>query len=271
MPAIAGFLLASGRDVDWWKLLATTLGIALIVGSGCVFNNYLDRDIDKQMQRTKSRPSATGLVGVRSALIYATCLGALGFALLLRYTNITTALIGIIGLVDYVVLYGYAKRKSVYGTLVGSISGATPPLAGFTAVSGHLDTGGLLLFLILAFWQMPHFYAIAMYRLKDYKSAKIPVFPAVRGMAATKLHIVVYIFWFIVATVLLFLDGFVGIPYLVVMVLVGLWWFSSALLGFRSGTADTRWARGIFFQSLVVITVFCVTVSASALLSRGVH
>jgi protoheme IX farnesyltransferase len=210
MTAIAGFLLASGHYVDWWKLLATVLGISLIIGSGCVYNNYLDRNIDKKMQRTKGRATALGLIGRRPALFYATALGVLGFGLLLRFINTTTAIIGIIGLVDYVILYGYSKRKSVYGTLVGSISGATPPLAGFTAVSGHLNTGGLLLFLILAFWQMPHFYAIAMFRLKDYKAAGIPVLPAKQGIATTKLHILVYIFWFVVATMLLFFDGYVG-------------------------------------------------------------
>jgi protoheme IX farnesyltransferase len=271
LPAIAGFLLASGSHVNIVKLPVTVLGISLIVGSGCVYNNYLDRNIDKKMERTKARATALGLISTRGTLIYATCLGLVGFGLLLCFTNTTTALIGVVGLVDYVILYGYSKRKSVYGTLVGSISGATPPLAGFTAVSGHLNTGGLLLFLILIFWQMPHFYAIAMYRAKDYAAAKIPVLPVRRGMSTAKLHITVYIFWFICATILLFLDGFVGVPYMIIMLVVGLWWLWSAAMGFRKGVDNSKWARGIFFQSLLVITIFCVTVSASAILSGGVH
>lgn len=271
MAAVAGFLLASGHHVAWWKLLVTIVGISLIIGSGCVYNNYLDREIDRKMKRTKGRATALGLISFRGAMIYATSLGAVGFVLLLRFTNVTTAVIGLVGLIDYVILYGYTKRKGPYGTLVGSISGATPPLAGFTAVSGHLSAGGLLLFLILVFWQMPHFYAIAMYRIKDYAAANIPVLPVKRGLLVTKLHMFVYIVWFTIASALLFLDGYTNWVYLVIMLALGLWWLWSGLLGFRKGVDDSRWARGMFFRSLMILTVFCVVISASALLSRGVH
>lgn len=218
------------------------------------------------MNRTKKRPSALGLVSLRSGMVYATVLGLLGFALLFFYVNTTTAFIGLVGIVDYVIVYGYTKRKSVYGTLVGSISGATPPLAGYTAVTGHLDAAGLLLFLILVFWQMPHFYAIAIFRLKDYATAKIPVLPAVQGIRTTKLHITVYILWFMAASALLFLNGYIGWPYAAILLVAGLWWFGDALTGFRKGIDDTRWARGIFFKSLAVLLVFCVVISASALI-----
>lgn len=266
MTVIAGFLLASGHHVDLWRLLATVVGVSLVIACGCVCNNYLDRGIDRKMKRTKKRAIAQGLVSGRTALIYATVLGLLGFAGLVLYTNLTTVVIGLIGLIDYVILYGYSKRKSVYGTLVGSISGATPPLAGFTAVTGHLNTGGILLFLILTFWQMPHFYAIAMYRFKDYAAANIPVLPLKQGMRVAKLHILSYIFWFVIATLLLFLDGYTGVVYLIVMLALGIWWLWSAAQGFRIGIDDTRWARKIFFQSLAVLTIFCLLVSASALL-----
>lgn len=265
MTVIAGFLLASNHQVDWWRLLATLLGTSLIIGSGCVYNNYLDRKIDKKMDRTKKRPSVLGLVSVRSGMLFATCLCLIGFALLLCFVNVTTTLVGLVGIVDYVVLYGLAKRKGPYGTLVGSISGATPPLAGYTAVTGHIDTGGLLLFLILVFWQMPHFYAIAMYRIKDYARAKLPVLPVVQGATATKLHIIAYIGWFIIATILLFLEGYTGILYLLVMLALGLWWLGSGVMGFRSDVDDTVWAKGMFLKSLVVLTAFCVVVSVGAL------
>jgi protoheme IX farnesyltransferase len=266
MALIAGFLLASGRHVDLGRLLATVVGVSLVIACGCVCNNYLDRGIDRKMQRTKSRGTATGQIDRNAAVAYAAALGILGFLTLFIFTNLTTVVIGIVGIVDYVILYGYSKRKSVYGTLVGTISGAVPPLAGFTAVSGHLNTGGILLFLILTFWQMPHFYAIAIFRMKDYANAKIPVLPIVQGVRTTKLHITVYIFWFIVASILLFLDGYLGVVYVVAMIALGLWWLYSALQGFRAGTDDSRWARKIFFQSLVVLTAFCVLVSLGALL-----
>jgi heme o synthase len=265
MAALAGFLLASGHHVNVVKLLITIVSVSLIIASGCVYNNYLDREIDKKMNRTKNRPSVLGLISVPSAMVYATVLLVVGFGLLLLFINVTTAVIGLIGIVDYVVLYGYTKRKSVYGTLVGSISGATPPLAGYTAVTGHLNAAGILLFLILTFWQMPHFYAIAVFRMKDYAAAKLPVLPVSRGVRTAKLHIAVYIVWFIVATVLLYTEGYAGVIYLLVMLALGLWWLRAALLGFRKGIDDTAWARAVFFKSLIVLTAFCVVVSIGAL------
>lgn len=259
-------MFASGRHIDILKLVITVVSVSCIIGSGCVYNNYLDRDIDRKMHRTKQRPSVLGLVGVGEAIIYATCLGIIGFGLLLWRVNVTTAVIGLIGLIDYVVLYGYTKRKGTYGTLVGSISGATPPLAGYTAVTGHIGVAGLLLFLALLFWQMPHFYAIAIYRLKDYTAAKLPVLPAVRGIRTTKLYIVAYIWWYVVAVFLLYVDGYVGWPYALVLVVSGLWWFVYGLRGFLRGVDDTAWARQVFFKSLIVLLVFCAAISASSLL-----
>ncbi len=266
---VAGFLLGLNHHIylsDTWRLIVALLGTSMIIGSGCVFNNYLDRKIDKKMDRTKKRASVTGKISLRDGMIFASILGVVGIALLLRFINVTTAIVGLIGFIDYVVLYSYAKRKGPYGTLVGSISGATPPLAGYTAVTGHVDAGGLLLFLILVFWQMPHFYAIAMYRIKDYAQAGIPVLPVKRGNKTTKLYIFVYICWFIVASSLLYLDGYVGAFYLIVMTLLGLWWLWSAGQGFRAGVDDTKWAKSMFLKSLVIITSFCIVVSLGALL-----
>ena len=248
------------------RLFITLLSTSFIIGSGCVYNNYLDREIDKKMKRTKNRASVTGLISLRAGMVYATCLGLSGFALLLLYINKTTAVIGLIGIVDYVILYGYTKRKGPYGTLVGSISGATPPLAGYTAVTGHVDPAGLLLFLILVFWQMPHFYSIAIFRLKDYAAAKLPVLPVVRGIYTTKLYISVYIGWFIIAMGLLYAYGYIGWPYALLLCAAGLWWLWVALKGFKKGIDDSAWARTVFFKSLTMLLIFCTVVSASALL-----
>ncbi len=260
ITAVAGFLLASKGNIDIWLLLATIAGISLIMASGCVFNNYIDRNIDKKMTRTKSRALVIRSVPAINALIYASLIGIAGFILLSIYTNLTTVIIGVIGFVDYIVLYGLAKRRSVHGTLVGSISGATPPVAGYTAVTGSLDVGAILLFLILVFWQMPHFYAIAIRRIDDYKKANIPVLPIKSGMKQTKIQIFLYIIAFICATTLLFIMGYAGITYLIVMLGVELYWLWIAGKGFEAKD-NNLWAKSLFVFSLKVLLLFSVMLS----------
>lgn len=153
----AGFLLASKGDIDWWLFFATLIGLSLIIASACVFNNYIDREIDQKMTRTKNRALAKGLIPVQRAITFAICLGLIGVAFLDLYTNPLTLLVALTGFFVYVVVYGICKRRSVYGTLVGSIAGGVPPVVGYCAVSNQFDTGALLLFTTVALWQMPHF------------------------------------------------------------------------------------------------------------------
>ena len=114
-------------------------------------------------------------------------LGIAGMALLLVAANVVAMLIAVVGFVVYVGVYSlYMKRKSVYGTLVGSLSGAAPPVIGYCAVTGQFDTGALILLLIFSLWQMPHSYAIAIFRFKDYRAANIPVLPVIKGISVAK-------------------------------------------------------------------------------------
>lgn len=265
LTATAGFLLASKGHVNFWLLLATVGGTALVIASACVFNNYIDRDIDAKMARTKKRALVSGLVPGRNAIIYAVLLGLTGFLVLAAWTNPLVVLIGVIALFDYVVLYGISKRRSVHGTLVGSIAGAAPVVAGYCAVTDRFDTGALLLFLILAFWQMPHFYAIAIYRFKDYKAAGLPVLPVKRDARTAKIQILLYIIAFVTATSSLTVFGYTGYVYLVVMAIIGLKWLWLGVKGFGTDD-DKRWARKMFFFSLVVIVALSVMLSVGPLL-----
>lgn len=263
MTAAGGFLLASRGDISWVKLVIFLIGLSLVIASACVFNNYIDREIDAKMARTKKRALVTKEVPVSHALLYGTMLGLAGLLLLLLYINTISAALGMFGFVFYVIVYGLAKRRGTYGTLVGSISGAVPPAAGYAAVVNTLDRGALLLFLILVCWQMPHFYSIALYRLKDYQTAGIPVLPAVAGMEKTKKQILLYIAAFTVSVSALTLSGKSGTTFLVIMLIVGLLWFRRGVQGYR--TKDTVvWARGMFGYSLVVLLVFSVMLSADA-------
>ena len=267
ITAIAGFLLASKGSVDLGLLAATVGGLSLVVASACVFNNYIDRGLDQRMDRTKKRALAVGSLRPKVAIAYATTLGVAGFALLAIFTNWLSFFIALTAFIFYVVFYGIAKRRSVHGTLVGSLPGAAPPVIGYCAVTGQLDGGALLLFLIMVFWQMPHFYAIAMYRFADYKAAGLPVLPVKRGFAETKIQILLYISAFIVALCGLTIFGYTGYAYLVVAGLVGLAWLALGIKGYRA-INDKLWARQMFLFSLLVTLVVSVMISANSLLVK---
>ncbi len=265
LNALAGFFLASRWQFSFGLLAATLGGMALVIASACVFNNYLDRGIDAKMARTKKRALVAGTISSASALSFATMLGALGFTILTVYTNAVTTSLGLLAVFTYVVLYGIFKRRSVHGTVVGSVAGALPPVAAYVAVTNHLDSGAVIVFFIYTLWQMPHFYAIAMYRLKDYKAAGLPVLPVKYGLHAAKLQIMFYIVAFTITSLLLTSFGYTGYIYFVVMAGAGLYWLSKGLKGFEAKDND-KWARGMFGTSLLVVMILAVMLSIGPLL-----
>ena len=255
MTTLAGFLFAGtwGREsFDISLLLATVFGTSLVIASACVANNYIDRDIDRAMERTKKRALVIGDISGRNAVIFSTVLAIIGFGLLLGFVNGLTAAAGAVAFIDYVVLYGWSKRKSVHGTLVGSVSGAIPILAGYTAASGKLDLTAVLLFAVMTVWQMPHFYAIAIYRSKEYAAAHIPVLPLVKGVEKTKRQIMVYIGAYLTAIVVLWLVTDASLWFSVPAVAGAGWWLLRSNEGYRT-MDSSKWARKVFFQSLTVL------------------
>lgn len=266
LSAVAGVLFASQGKVNVIVLLGLVIGLAFVIGSACVFNNIIDRKIDKKMARTKKRALVTGDISVQSASIYGTILGTVGFALLLLLTNWLAALLGAVAMILYLFAYGYAKRKSVHGTLVGAIPGAIPPVAGYVAVTGSLDLAAWLIFLVLFTWQLPHFYSIAIYRRKEYEAANIPILSVKKGLPATKRQIITYIFLFIAATMLLTYFSFTGVIFAGVMLIMGLLWMKQAIEGLQVKDSE-KWARGMFGFSLRVLLAFCILLSIDAWLA----
>lgn len=262
ISVVGGFLLAARGDVDVALMLQTVLGLSLVVASGCALNNCIDRDIDALMQRTCCRATVTGQVSLRSALAFGLLLGMMGFGVLVLYTNMVALMFGLFGYAVYVGLYSlYMKRNSVYGTLVGSLSGAVPPVVGYCAVSGQIDAGAVILLLMFSLWQMPHSYAIAIFRYKDYAAAKIPVLPVAQGIAKAKMHIVLYIAVFALVSVLLPLAGYTGVAFMAVTCATSFWWLAMALRGYRQDINLDRWARQVFFFSIITITALSVTMA----------
>ncbi|OSM99153.1 protoheme IX farnesyltransferase [Lonsdalea populi] len=266
ISVIGGFLLAANGSIDYSLFIATLFGVSLVVASGCVFNNVIDRDIDKKMERTKNRVLVRGLISLKVTLAYAALLGIAGFALLYVAANPLSMWLAVIGFVVYVGVYSlYMKRHSVYGTLIGSLSGAAPPVIGYCAVSNQFDAGALILLLIFSLWQMPHSYAIAIFRFKDYQAANIPVLPVVKGISVAKHHITLYILAFMIATLMLSLGGYAGYKYLVVAAAVSLWWLGMALSGYKNLNDDRLWAKKLFMFSIVAITSLSVMMSIDSI------
>ncbi|MBB3101922.1 heme o synthase [Azomonas macrocytogenes] len=256
-----GFFLASRGNIDLALFVATALGVSLIIASGCVFNNYIDRDIDEKMERTRNRVLVKGLISPTHAIVYACTLGVAGVALLYKTTNLLAVTLVLMGFIVYVGLYSlWLKRRSVYGTLVGSLSGAVPPVVGYCAVSNSFDMGAAILLLIFSLWQMPHSYAIAIFRFNDYQTANIPVLPVIKGISAAKRHIVLYIAAFIVATLMLSISGYAGYNYFVVAAVSGAYWLWMGVSGYTA-VDDRVWAKKLFVFSIVTITSLSVMMS----------
>lgn len=263
LTAGAGYFLAAAGAVDWKIFFAMIVGTTLVIAAACVQNNYLDQDIDSIMERTKKRPSVVGVLSDIEMISFGAILLVVGLAILHFYTNPLVFWIGVVGFVTYVWLYGaLSKRLSVHGTLVGSISGALPIAGGYAAVSGQIDAGLVIVFLILFFWQFPEFYSIAIYRMKEYAAAGVPVMPVVRGVQATIKQIYVYTLLLVLSSLALTVYGYTGWVYFAIMLIVGLAWMRLASAGFETKNPE-RWARKMFkfsmYYLLLVSLLFGLT------------
>lgn len=265
MMALAGFLFAAAGGIDFIVLVAFLVGTCLVMASACALNNYIDRGIDSKMERTKKRAVPAGVISGRNAIIFSIALLTIGLLLLSTFTNWITVLLGVIAWVTYIVFYGITKRTSIHSTLVGSISGALPPAAGYTAVTGTFDAAALLIFLMMTFWQMPHFYAIGLRRRKDYAAANLPVLPVKKGALPTKIQILAYIPPIVAGGWLLTLLGYSSITFAVGISVICVAWFIKGVQGFKAKD-DEKWAKMMFFFSLRVLLVFAALLSVDWLL-----
>ena len=267
ITATAGFLLASKGSVDLGLLTSVLIGFSLVIGSACVINNVIDRKIDKKMSRTRQRAVANGQIPVLNAVGFGIILGLAGFFILAAKTNRLVLAVGLIAAFFYLVLYGAAKRRTMHGTLVGAVPGATPPLAGYLAVSSQFDTAALALFLVLFFWQLPHFYAIAMFRTREYKAANLPVISVVKASREVKTRILAYILIFTLAAASLSLLGYTSSSFLVIALLLGAAWFTYGVNNFEK-YSHVIWARKMFFISLIVLSLMSLAIAADPVLSK---
>ena len=266
MTGVAGFFLAASVvPFSFAALIGAIVGIAAVIASACVFNNVLDRNIDKRMKRTSKRDVARGAISIPKALVFGGVIGLVGFTALLLLTNVLTFVLGVIAFIWYIAIYGYAKRTTAFSTIIGGVAGALPPLAGYTALTGSIDVAAVLLFLILFFWQLPHFYAIAMFRRADYASAKLPVWSVVYGMKSAKRQIFLFVVVYAIVSALLFFAGYVGIVYLVVSTALSVYWLYRGASLYNK-VDEEKWARKMFGASLLILLVMSILIAVGGFL-----
>lgn len=235
LTSVIGMLLSVPGFVPLNVLILGNLGIALSAGSAAAVNHLVDRRVDIKMARTRNRPIATGRVDPVPAAIFAFCLGLSGLWMLVAYINVLTAILTVLALFGYAVVYTlWLKRATPQNIVIGGLAGAAPPLLGWTAVTGEIHPHALLLVLIIFAWTPPHFWALAVHRREDYADAKIPMLPVTHGERYTKLNILLYTFIMIVTTLLPFIFGMFSWLYLLGAVVFGagfLYWAVVMMVG----------------------------------------
>lgn len=261
ITTLGGFFLAAQGSIDILLLLLTLLGTTLVVASGCVVNNVIDQDIDTKMQRTQNRALVKKTISPTIALVYALVLGVIGFSILWFGVNGYAFLFAMIGFIVYVGFYSlWTKRTSIHQTVIGSISGASPPVIGYTAVTHQFDVAALLLFLAYALWQMPHSWAIAIYRFDDYKNAGIPILPVARSIYRTKIECVIYILLFAAVLNGLYCFGYTNVFFLITFNALTAYWLYLSVIGFKAEN-DQLWAKRFFLYSVILITLLSLSFS----------
>jgi protoheme IX farnesyltransferase len=214
MTTAAGFYMGVRGPVDWLKLVHTVFGTLLIAAGTAALNHYIERESDRQMRRTASRPLPSGLLLPAEALWFGVALAIAGAADLLLVGGWMTSLLGAVTCLSYLLAYTPLKKRTVWATFVGAFPGAVPPMIGWAAASGHVDKGAWLLFLILFFWQFPHFHAISWMYREDYARAGIQMLPVVdRDGTRTFRQIIITAAMLVGVSVLPSVLGLAGVLY----------------------------------------------------------
>ncbi len=254
--AMVGMLLAAEGAVPLDIFVFGLSGIGLAAASGAAINHVVDEHIDRIMERTRNRPLVSGELDQKSALIFALSIGALGIAMLVAFVNLLTAILTFFSLVGYALIYTmYLKRATPQNIVLGGAAGAAPPLLGWTAVTGSVDTEALLLFLIIFIWTPPHFWALAIRRREEYAKADIPMLPVTHGVTFTKIQILLYTILLFIVTLIPFLVKMSGLIYLSGAVALGVGFLYYAIKLYRddqpNAIAMKTFGYSIFYLSLL--------------------
>lgn len=254
LTAWAGMYLGAVNHIPWWLWVNATVGIALMSGSAATLNHIIDHRIDAIMDRTKNRPLPTGKLSLNAAGLFAGVQALIGFIILYIGVNPLTAFLTLLAAIGYSAVYSlYLKRATSQNIVIGGLSGAMPPLLGWTAVTGQLDPQAWLLVLIIFTWTPAHFWALCLHRFHEYKKAAIPMLPVTHGISFTKLNIVLYSLLTVACSLLPYAIGMSGDLYFICVLVL-----DAGLMGYalklQFATNDNKIALKTFNYSLVYLT-----------------
>ncbi|QCI24506.1 protoheme IX farnesyltransferase [Buchnera aphidicola (Muscaphis stroyani)] len=260
---MGGFLFSSHIKFSPFLFLNTILGTSLVMASACVLNNLIDFDIDQKMKRTKNRVLARKLIKPINAIIFSLFLGIIGVFILGYLVNYLSMFLSVFGFLVYVFLYTLIyKRNSIYSTFVGSFSGSIPSVIGHTAATNNINLCAVLFFITFVFWQMAHFYSISIFRLNDYKNAKIPVFSVIKGVYLTKKHIVYYIVGFIISNIILKILNYISDKCLFFLFIIDFFWLYLSFVNLNNRNKENhKNSLQLFYFSIVVVVMFNFLIS----------
>jgi protoheme IX farnesyltransferase len=220
----------------------TLLGGFMAAGGSSAINQYIDRDLDKNMQRTQKRPLAAGRMTPAEGLAFGLALSVVSFYIYAGFVNLLAAFLSLVGIFYYVVLYStLLKKVTVQNIVIGGGAGAIPPLVGWAAATGGLNVPALFLFAIIFMWTPPHFWALAIVRKKDYARAGVPMMPVVRGEKETRWQILIYTLELVAVTLLMPVFKFTGTIYLVSALVLGGWLIYTAWQVWRKEGNKIAW------------------------------
>ena len=261
-------MVVAARGVpSGWLVLATLVGGALAAGGANAVNMYVDRDIDRLMERTQHRPLVTGAVSPQSALVFAVALELLAFAELWLFVNLLSAVLAVSATLFYVFFYTlWLKRASAQNIVIGGAAGAVPVLVGWAAVRDSLGLAPLVLFAIIFVWTPPHFWALAIRYRDDYRRADVPMMPTVVGLTRTARQIVVYTVLLWVMSLVFYPVARMGDLYLGAAIVLGAIFLWQAVQLLRDRTPER--AMRLFGYSISYLTLLFAAMAADQLL-RG--
>lgn len=249
-----GYMMGKHSDLSGWHFFFSLLGTGLVGAASCIFNQIAEKEVDSLMLRTQNRPIPAGRINSSEALKIGLVMGILGEMVLLTAVNSITAILGAVTLLTYVGVYTPSKKTTPMSTLIGAIPGAMPPLMGWTASYGSVSIQGILLFMILFLWQIPHFLAIAWLYREDYARASLPILSVVdQNGSATAKQVIIYSIALLPLTLVPTVWGITGITYLWGALILGLIYL---VCGILLSVYQTRsYARLLFLVSIFYLPV----------------
>jgi protoheme IX farnesyltransferase len=258
LTAVVGMFLSVPAPYfpDAWLVISASIGISMAAASAAVFNHVVDEQIDMQMSRTDQRPLPQGKVSRSQALVWGVFLGVIGLGILELFVNTITMVLTFISLIGYAVVYTmYLKRATPQNIVIGGAAGAAPPVLGWTAITGTQGIEyALLLFLIVFVWTPPHFWALAIYRVEEYRKVDVPMLPVTHGLAYTRLQILLYTVLLLLVTLLPYLAGMSGLIYLAAALILGFMFLAYAIKIYRNPDDNKiAWATFMFSVNYLML------------------